>query len=680
MTRKAKESFIGKAFGTALSFVRTDGPAATPELMELVAWEAAFQEPTGKQFYRMYKLEKNLTKGSITNTWTATANTDRAPSHGSVSTFFVKQVKKKNFGINEALLEEVRILRIVQHSNIIRIYQCFYDDRDYDYVVLEPMTGGELFDHIAAKDGYNEQQARAICRSLLSAVNHCHAHNVIHRDLKPGNMVLSSDKVTIKLAGFARACSVEHGNRNEPCGTPHYMAPEILRSEPYGKPVDMWSIGVIFYTILSGSLPFKAMRQTTLFRKIQKGNYKFQPHLWDNISNNARDLISKLLVVDASRRITASDALKHQWFGAADQSLANHDLKDNLTELQIFNAKRKFRAAIHTVLAMKALMSSLPQCERDYVLGKKLGQGAFATVFSATKTGAPAGSGHVAIKRTHRKDLDPIADADLRDEVRILKSLNHPHVVGFVNFYEDDPEYYYMVLEFMAGGELFGRIVEKSKYNEEEARNVCRVMLVSIKYIHDEGIVHRDLKPENLLLAEPKVDTSVKLADFGFATSVRDGPVTTQCGTPGYVAPEILKGKPYKTSVDMWSIGVIIYILLGGYPPFIDENQTRMFRRIKAGVFKFHDDYWNHVSNDAKDLIKKLLTVDENKRWTATQALDHPWLLASGDTLKQHDLGLNLDKLRIFNAKRKLRTAVKTVVMLKNLAEQLGKLWDVGDA
>ncbi|CAN0434722.1 unnamed protein product, partial [Discosporangium mesarthrocarpum] len=141
---------------------------------------------------------------------------------------------------------------------------------------------------------------------------------------------------------------------------------------------------------------------------------------------------------------------------------------------------------------------------------------------------------------------------------------------------------------------------KQAYYNEKEARDLCRIMLGAIKYCHDRGIVHRDLKPENLLMTSRNDDANVKLADFGFARSVLNGYVSTQCGTPGYVAPEILLGQSYGTSVDMWSIGVIIYILLGGYPPFQDENQTRLFRKIKRGTFKFHQDYWGHVSSEAK--------------------------------------------------------------------------------
>ncbi|CAM9862715.1 unnamed protein product, partial [Sphacelaria rigidula] len=200
-----------------------------------------------------------------------------------------------------------------------------------------------------SQEGYNEQEARAICRALLTAIEHCHEQDVIHRDLKPSSMALSSDNATIKLSGFGLACSVADGPRSEQCGTPHYVAPEVLQGDSYGKPVDMWSMGVIMYTILSGSLPFKAMRQATLFRKIKEGSYNFRSNSWNNVSSTAKDMISKLLIVDSTQRLTARQALLHPWFEAADRSLAGHDLRDNLEELQVFNAKRKMRAAIQSV-------------------------------------------------------------------------------------------------------------------------------------------------------------------------------------------------------------------------------------------------------------------------------------------------------------------------------------------
>jgi calcium/calmodulin-dependent protein kinase I len=147
--------------------------------------------------------------------------------------------------------------------------------------------------------------------------------------------------------------------------------------------------------------------------------------------------------------------------------------------------------------------------------------------------------------------------------------------------------------------------------------------------------------------------------------------LTTQCGTPGYVAPEILEGKPYDTQSDMWSLGVIVYILLGGYPPFIEQNQRELFRKIRKGQYEFHEEYWGQVSDDAKGLISKLLTVDPDKRYDSKKALGNKWIGADANKLATLDLGANLDQLKKFNAKRKFKAAVKTVVAV-NKMQSLG--------
>jgi serine/threonine protein kinase len=143
--------------------------------------------------------------------------------------------------------------------------------------------------------------------------------------------------------------------------------------------------------------------------------------------------------------------------------------------------------------------------------------------------------------------------------------------------------------------------------------------------------------------------------------------LTTQCGTPGYVAPEILEGKPYDTQADMWSLGVIVYILLGGYPPFIEQNQRELFRKIRKGQFEFHAEYWGQVSDDAKNLIKKLLTVNPSKRYDANGAMKNTWIGADASELSGQDLGVNLDQLKKFNAKRKFKAAVRTVIATNKL-------------
>ena len=218
----------------------------------------------------------------------------------------------------------------------------------------------------------------------------------------------------------------------------------------------------------------------------------------------------------------------------------------------------------------------------------------------------------------------------------------------------------------MKGGELFDRIVSKSFYNEKEARDVCTILFEAIGYCHSKSVAHRDLKPENLLLQSEDNDSAIKIADFGFAKRVlTPNSLTTQCGTPGYVAPEILEGVAYDTKSDMWSLGVIIYILLGGYPPFIEQNQRELFRKIRKGQYEFHEEYWGGVSKDAKDLISSLLTVDPAKRISAKEALEHKWMLTDGKKLAAQDLGTNLAEFKKYNARRKFKGAVNAVSRLE---------------
>lgn len=213
----------------------------------------------------------------------------------------------------------------------------------------------------------------------------------------------------------------------------------------------------------------------------------------------------------------------------------------------------------------------------------------------------------------------------------------------------DEGNEFYIVTELVEGGELFERIVSKTHYTEKEARDLVKVFIETIAYIHDQGIVHRDLKPENLLLTSANNDADIKICDFGFAKRIVDlQPDETACGTPGYVAPEILRGDPYGAEVDIWSmgsslplqstfsrhlhtnddVGVICYVLLAGYPPFYDEDQRKLFKKIKDGKYYFHDEYWSHVSEDAKNLIKNMLCINQKTRWSAKELLKHPWLLA----------------------------------------------------
>lgn len=225
-------------------------------------------------------------------------------------------------------------------------------------------------------------------------------------------------------------------------------------------------------------------------------------------------------------------------------------------------------------------------------------------------------------------------------------------------------------MDLMTGGELFDRIVSKDHYNEQEAKETLKQIVVAIKYCHENNIVHRDLKPENILYQSPNDDSIIKIADFGLATMLKSNQLlTVACGTPGYVAPEVLKGLAYGKEVDMWSIGVILYILLCGFPPFYDDNNKKLFLQISNANYCFPDPYWTNVSNSAKDLIRNLLVVDPTKRLTPDQVLQHPWMFEDGSTSNLDHFKANL---KSYNARRRFRGAIRAV-QLTQLLKKMAK-------
>jgi len=250
-------------------------------------------------------------------------------------------------------------------------------------------------------------------------------------------------------------------------------------------------------------------------------------------------------------------------------------------------------------------------------------------------------------------------EAALQVEVAILERVDHPNIVRMRQVF-DCAKTFYMVMELMTGGELFDRIVEKEKYSEEEARRVMEKLAEALVYCHSQGIVHRDLKPENLLYESEADDATIKIADFGLAKLVSEADMmATACGTPGYVAPEILCGTPYDEKCDMWSLGVILYILLCGFPPFYDENNAELFAQIKSGNFDYPSPYWDDVSAGARSLIDGLLVVDPAARLSAAEVLQHPWVVNKASESVLSGAAEGIKKIQV---RKRFRQAVLRVV------------------
>jgi serine/threonine protein kinase len=207
------------------------------------------------------------------------------------------------------------------------------------------------------------------------------------------------------------------------------------------------------------------------------------------------------------------------------------------------------------------------------------------------------------------------------------------------------------VMERLRGGELIDQIIENKHYSENDARQVARNILMGLEFCHNRRIANRNIKTENLILTEKNNLVDCKISDFGFAKRVLyPNSLRTQIGTEGYVAPEILEHRPaYDVQCDMWSLGVVLYILLGGYRPFRGEGEEVM-RLTRYGEFKFHKRYWRNISEDAKILISRMLTVDPICRITATAALQSDWIQMDDDELDMHSLNENLEEMKCMKA------------------------------
>ncbi|KAI9324423.1 kinase-like domain-containing protein [Zopfochytrium polystomum] len=265
----------------------------------------------------------------------------------------------------------------------------------------------------------------------------------------------------------------------------------------------------------------------------------------------------------------------------------------------------------------------------QYILTDALGSGNFATV----RLGKRRDTGQsFAVKIVDKKRFKgkPKMAESIKQEVSILTAINHPCVIHIAGVFDTD-ESVNIVMELARGGELFDLIIDKKKFTESEARVIMLQIFSVLQYLHERDIVHRDLKPENILLVSKKPgDFRLKISDFGLAKLVgEDSFMKTLCGTPNYVAPEVLSpaaGRAYGKAVDLWSCGVILYICLCGFPPFSEElAPPSMSEQIKGGLYNFPSPYWDEVSAEAIDLVKKLMTVDPDTRLTAEEAINHPW-------------------------------------------------------
>lgn len=250
------------------------------------------------------------------------------------------------------------------------------------------------------------------------------------------------------------------------------------------------------------------------------------------------------------------------------------------------------------------------------------------------------------------------------------KLQDHPNIVKMYEFFEDEKRYY-LVTEICKGGELFDEVLQRGKFSERDAAVLLKQVLSCVNYCHKNNIVHRDLKPENILLELNKEFDQIKIIDFGTSLVYDPSkPLDEKLGTPYYIAPEVLN-KSYSSKCDIWSVGVITYILLSGQPPFNGQTDQEIMKKVRTGKFDFADKCWNSISDNAKDFIRKLLTYEQDKRPTAEMALQHPWIQELSHVALDASVALGaLDNLKCFRADQTLKAATYAFIASQLLSKQ----------
>jgi calcium/calmodulin-dependent protein kinase I len=488
---------------------------------------------TADKFANDYVLQDRLRSGSYGVVWTTAHKTTQEVF--AVKAIDRTKLKKKE---DDGVYREVHIMKdLVEVENIVKLID-FYEDPKTFYVVQYYAKGGDVFDRLAKRTSYTEADARILAEKLLQTMKALHDLKLCHRDMKPENILLrdTMDDTSILVADFGFAAYVPEDGLKTRCGTPAFVAPEVLIGSPYTEQIDMWSVGCLLFMLIGGYPPFQAETHKGLFRKIRAADFTFHECYWKNVSIHAKQVISKLLTVDPAFRLNAPQALSTAWLEIKKENLSSRDLSTSLTELRKFNAKRTLKSAMHVVLwsvntafrhekvsdlsvatdawddeklpkngdtAKQAGAFNLSSSrghkskfEHVYELGRKIHSGTFAIVKECLHKNW---NQKYAVKIIKRVGSGSLSDEAVLHEVAIMNHLDHPHIVNVVDFFEE-PDYYFIVMELMAGGDLFDRIVDMVQYTEKDARDLAKILLEAVEYMHSSGVAHRDLKPQNLLL------------------------------------------------------------------------------------------------------------------------------------------------------------------------------------
>ncbi|KAG8199935.1 hypothetical protein JTE90_006182 [Oedothorax gibbosus] len=619
-------------------------------------------------------------------------------THGSDcgKLYAMKVLKKATIVQKQKTLEHAKTERQVlesirQSPFLVTLHYAFQTDSKL-HLVLDYVSGGELFTHLYQRDHFTEDEVRIYVGEIILALEHLHKLGIIYRDIKLENILLDSEG-HIVLTDFGLSKEFLPDEKNQRafsfCGTIEYMAPEVIKGGTTGHNfcVDWWSVGVLTYELLTGASPFtvegEKNTQSDISKRILRG---LTPPIPDSLSSDCKDFIKRLLVKDPKRRLGGgqadSEELKqHRFFRhlswkdlaarrvpapivpAIESELDTSNFAEEFTSMAPAyspaavpeNQDKLFKGysfVAPSVLFSRNVISDdifglFPERpDISKLLAAKFKNSSFFQKYDLIMKDGFLGDGSYSVCRKciDKKSLVEYAVKivsrciDCSREINLLRVCQgHPNIVNLHEVFQDEA-HTYIVLELLKGGELLDRIRKKDKFTEEEAVKIFQQLVSAVNFMHSRGVVHRDLKPENLLFVDGSDNSLLKIVDFGFARFLptENQAMVSPCFTLEYAAPEVLKQAlpsphgGYTEACDLWSLGVVMFTMLSGKTPFQTYSRKAtsdaIMQRIRGGEFSFNGPQWNIVSDEAKEVICGLLTVEPRQRISMQHLLQHPWL------------------------------------------------------
>jgi len=477
---------------------------------------------------------------------------------------------------------ERNILRRVQHPFLVS-YKGGYETPDKLHFVFELCPGGEMFQKLKSQRYFSEAWSKFYAAEVILAIEYLHSLDVLYRDLKPENVVLDSEGHALLIDfGLSKEGITDAMQAKSFVGTPEYMAPEMVQQTGHGRALDWWTVGIFLYEMLVGIPPFYAKDKETMYDKILRSELKFPR----GISPEAKAVIRKLLNRDPTQRIGIGP-------GGAEEIKVEPFFADLDWDVTLSKKENGPLAGEVKVLGLN-----------DFDFLTTIGEGSFGKVMLVRKKEDAKlfAMKAMRIDSTVRKYQVQHAHT----ERYILQRCSHPMIVKLIHEFQTENNLV-LILDFCCAGSLRHHLVVASRFSFEATRHWISQLVLAIDYLHANHIIYRDLKPDNIIL---DLRGHAILTDFGLAKECPgDAKTTTFCGTPAYLAPEVVKGRRYGKAVDWWGVGVLCYELLSGHPPFESSDLSVLCDQIVRGRVSYTD-----IEARAKELIASLLQGDAGER------------------------------------------------------------------